>query len=286
VLSTSTYFFRGRSLTRESAHLQVAVKHALTELGAESKSGGGGKDDRLKKTAVVLVVSSEGIRVVETGSRDMLARVFIENIEFTTEVSGGKKGTCLFALVVKEKRSDQSRRVCHVLSVDSGEAAKICDALGIAKTQASQDLQAREGNPFLASTKLTETVPQLLEPLEIPRKGLSPVVVLGAGEFGQVYLANQELADGAVKQRAVKMLRGGAASADKELFCREIAINAGLKHANIVEVVGTCFASRPYLVALELCRYVVFRSVMMFLSFISSSLSTKYAIVCVCARVC
>lgn len=184
----------------------------------------------------------------------MRARMFIEMIEFTTEIVGVKKG-CIFALVVKEKRSDQSRRICHVFRVGPDESEKICAALGVAKQQATEDLQAREGNPFLASTKLTERVPPAFEPLELPRKGLTPMLALGAGEFGQVYLAKQELGDGTTKQRAVKMLRGGAAASDKELFCREISINARLKHANIVEVVGTCMSSRPYLVVLELCRY-------------------------------
>ena len=45
-----------------------AVRFAMKEISQESKSGGvvgggkGSKDDRLKKTPVVLVVSSEGIR--------------------------------------------------------------------------------------------------------------------------------------------------------------------------------------------------------------------------------
>ena len=64
-----------------------AVRQAMKEVSQDSKSGGVVKEDRLKKTPVVLVVSSEGIRVVETGSREMRARVFIEDIEFTTEVS-------------------------------------------------------------------------------------------------------------------------------------------------------------------------------------------------------
>ena len=39
-----------------------AVRYAMKEVSQDSKSGGVVKEDRLKKTPVVLVVSSEGIR--------------------------------------------------------------------------------------------------------------------------------------------------------------------------------------------------------------------------------
>jgi hypothetical protein len=39
-----------------------AVRYAMKEVCQDSKSGGVVKEDRLKKTPVVLVVSSEGIR--------------------------------------------------------------------------------------------------------------------------------------------------------------------------------------------------------------------------------
>jgi hypothetical protein len=58
--------------------------------------------------------------------------------------------------------------------------------------------------------------------MQVPRKELTPEAVLGAGEFGQVLLASQRLAGGSTRKCAVKMLRGGAASADANLFCREV----------------------------------------------------------------
>lgn len=240
-----------KSKAEMSANLmeyQNGVKFALREL--QKWSGEAGGEGKFRATPVVLVISSEGIRAVELGSRDMLARIFIENIVFTTEVTARKKR--LFTCITFDKHLD--RRMCYVFRCGAGESNKVCDSLGLAKQQYKDDLEARQGNPFMLASKLTEPVPPALAELEMPRKDLTPRLAIGAGEFGEVYLADHKTSASA-KRRAVKMLRRGATAADRDLFRQEIEINAGMKHANIVQVVGVCFSARPWLVVLELCSY-------------------------------
>lgn len=68
---------------------------------------------------------------------------------------------------------------------------------------------------------------------QIPRRDLQAIQVLGAGQFGEVYLAHQVQNDCKVL-RAVKMLRGAASGTDKAEFLGEAAIMQQLKHINIV----------------------------------------------------
>ena len=80
---------------------------------------------------------------------------------------------------------------------------------------------------------------------QIPRRELEAVRALGAGQFGEVYLAKQRTdggsgggdGDGArMVLRAVKMLRGAATAADKAEFMGEATIMNAMRHKNIVSL--------------------------------------------------
>lgn len=88
--------------------LSDSVSYALRELKIAHDS------ELPVSTPVVLVVSSEGIRAVETASRDALSTVWIEHIQYTTEIIGRKAK--LFALIARE-RSDM--RSCFIYSCAS-----------------------------------------------------------------------------------------------------------------------------------------------------------------------
>ena len=78
--------------------LSESVTYALGKL----QLGSGQADaDIENKIAAVLVVSSEGIRAIELSSRDMLSSVWIEHIQYTTEIIGRKSK--LFALIARER---------------------------------------------------------------------------------------------------------------------------------------------------------------------------------------
>jgi hypothetical protein len=60
-----------------------------------------------------------------------------------------------------------------------------------------------------------------------------------------------------LKQRAVKMLRGGASAQNKESFpAREASIQSTLEHENVVALVGVAVLQTPWLVVLEYMQSV------------------------------
>lgn len=73
---------------------------------------------------------------------------------------------------------------------------------------------------------------------QLNRECLAPARMLGAGQFGTVYMAvqTQSLDDTGGVQRAVKLLQAGASSEDKGEFIREAETMQRLVHPNIVSV--------------------------------------------------
>jgi hypothetical protein len=76
---------------------------------------------------------------------------------------------------------------------------------------------AKEDDPFFPHSFKKESVPDALSAIQIDRETLTGVKVLGAGQFGRVYLAVQSFGadESQDVQRAVKLLRDGASAADK-----------------------------------------------------------------------
>eukprot|EP00040_Diaphanoeca_grandis_P035098 m.219698 g.219698 ORF g.219698 m.219698 type:complete len:709 (+) comp33302_c0_seq1:191-2317(+) len=243
--------------------LADAVTGTLKELKISSDV------DPLDHEPVILVVSSEGIRAVELASRETLTTVWIEHIVYTSEVIG--KRSQLFTLISKDQRAELR---CYIFSGVKDEATQICDKLNEAKQVFKEDREARNGNPFMQATSLVdEPVPGVLSAIEIPRRDLTAQFAIGAGQFGEVYLGEVKKPKANTTVRcAVKMLRGGAAPADKELFVHEAEINTIMQHPNIVAVIGVCFTSRPWLVVLELCTYGDLQEVL------RSCLENKFAV--------
>lgn len=79
---------------------------------------------------------------------------------------------------------------------------------------------AKADDPFYPDSFKKESVPPALENYQIDRETLTGVKVLGAGQFGRVYLAVQSFGTDESQdvQRAVKLLRDGASASDKVTF--------------------------------------------------------------------
>lgn len=105
--------------------------------------------------------------------------------------------------------------------------------------------------------------------LQLPRDQITSVKVLGAGQFGTVYLANLsndfsgfEDDDEEDRQVAVKLLRPASSDADVKEFRYECEVMCDLVHPNVVKLLGVCFEQRPWLAVLEMMNYGDLRSVM------------------------
>lgn len=230
---------------------KLAVKRS-----SSAKSTGGEEDDNDDENTNVqclLVVSSEGLKTVDEYSRDVINNVIIKAISYSTEIVGKKFE--LFAFIEVDDR--RNTKTCHVYMCEKGikgMAFEICNTVCLAFEKAVEEAKARAGNPLLPMGKIRETVTGPLAEREIPRKNLVALKAIGAGQFGKVFLATSSV-DAEVRQ-AVKMLRSGAASADKIEFLREAETMLSIgSHHNIVKFEGAAVKQRPWLVVLEYCQY-------------------------------
>ena len=93
--------------------------------------------------------------------------------------------------------------------------------------------------------------------------------MLGAGQFGTVYLANlsNDFAgfdddNEEDRQVAVKLLRSESSDSDVAEFRYECEVMCDLVHPNVVRLLGVCFEQRPWLAVLEMMNYGDLRTVM------------------------
>jgi len=120
----------------------------------------------------------------------------------------------------------------------------------------------RADDPFQPTSKKSMPRSELLGAAEVSRDDIIAVQMIGSGQFGEVYLANQHVdaahsetkADQDV-QRAVKTLRKGAGKTQRREFCGEAELQLQLSHKNIVKVTGVCMQQKPYLCILEFEPY-------------------------------
>ena len=79
---------------------------------------------------------------------------------------------------------------------------------------------------------------------------------VGAGQFGQVWLASKQTSvDGGAMMVAVKLQKGSASDDDKLEFLRECEMTFELKHPNLVGLDSVALQQRPWLCVLEFLQY-------------------------------
>jgi serine/threonine protein kinase len=90
--------------------------------------------------------------------------------------------------------------------------------------------------------------PEALFNRQLRRGNLTAIAAIGAGQFGQVFTATEAVAKGGQTiVRAVKMLRGGASTSDRDEFVREAEVMLKMDHPNLVELIGVCVQQAPWL---------------------------------------
>lgn len=219
-----------------------------------SPAGGDGAENSVVTVNMpaLLVVSSEGIRIIDEVSRDVHSNVIIKAVSYSTEVIGKKVE--LFAFIEVDDR--RNTKTCHVFMCEKGvkdAALAICNAVCAAFEAAVAEAKARAGNPLLPMDKVRDMIEGPLAALQVPRKDLVAIKAIGAGQFGKVYLASG--APG-FERCAIKMLRLGAAVSDRTEFVREAETMVTIgEHDNIVRMIGVALQQRPWLVVLEYCLY-------------------------------
>eukprot|EP00056_Hartaetosiga_gracilis_P019985 m.16930 g.16930 ORF g.16930 m.16930 type:complete len:432 (+) comp8084_c0_seq1:1949-3244(+) len=196
-----------------------------------------------------MVISSEGIRIVDAYTREVVQLIYITKLTFVTKVQIKKDE--YFAVVMKRK--GQADRICTMFAVN--DADLLCEKVKEASKVAKEDVKKRAGNPFIPMSSLSEQIKGPLSECQIPRRELRPRKPLGAGQFGEVYLAERSENDTTVLC-AVKMLRGVATAADKKEFLDEALVmnDIGNGNDNIVVFHGVCAQQRPWLAILEFCN--------------------------------
>jgi len=213
---------------------------------------------------VTVVLTPLSIRTVERRSGDTILNDFIRHVTFSC-IMEGVNGKEIFAYIACEERV--SSKTCHIFAVASGSARSVRNDLkGMVKLS---DAQETTGNPFSAVAGCPREVPKgPLFQKQIHRGDLTPVKVIGAGQYGEVYLAVQTArlpgtkGGGVVKlKRAVKMVRNNATMEDKKEFLREAETMIKLEHENLVKLIGVAVQQAPWLAVLEFCEHGDLRSV-------------------------
>eukprot|EP00051_Salpingoeca_urceolata_P032006 m.13874 g.13874 ORF g.13874 m.13874 type:complete len:718 (-) comp4680_c0_seq2:199-2352(-) len=207
-------------------------------------------------TDAVLVISADGIRAVNTTSREEIHFAFLRSLASFTEASSkSEKDKDLFVYVSVDERL--KRATCYVFRCPKDQAKETCSKVETAIKGSQQVDEIRRGQPFMPTERLTQTDFDFpLMTREIDRVTIVPQYEIGSGQFGVVYLAEQRLPDGGTPEHAVKLLRENSISpSDLPDFLSEAEILAELDHDHVVTLLGVCLKQRPWLLVMELCAF-------------------------------
>ena len=202
---------------------------------------------------VVIIVSPDGVRTIEGLTGVVKQSIFIEHVTFTTTLGEKRE---IFAFISHDTRLQ--RISCHIYMCGDGVAfeitCKINDAFQVLKKKKAEG----GDNTFAAAFGDREVVPGRLFTRQVHRADVKPDRVIGAGQFGEVYLAQFQ---NQVKHVAVKTVRLAASEDDKGDFIMEAEVMLKLQHENLVNILGVAMQQRPWLCVIEFMEYGDLRDV-------------------------
>lgn len=209
---------------------------------------------RGSRDAAVVQIGSEGIRVSDTLTQESLEKINLADITFAVPYRD-RTHDFVYCFIVKD--TSLGFTACHVFEM-SGEAhASMTGALQ-QTYHAPRETKQTMQDPFKAYGGRTPA-PQDLFKRQIHRRHLTAIKPIGAGQFGQVFLANQSIPqpDGKeeIVKRAVKTLRGECTDKDRDEFVHEAEIMLKISHKNCVSMIGVAVQQRPWLMVLEFLEY-------------------------------
>lgn len=202
---------------------------------------------------VFIQVGVDFIRTLDSLSHDTVSTFIIKDISFTT-VAGDLQD--VFAFI--QHNESTNTNFCHLYRAAGERSFDIALAFNEAFKLAAAELKKNDGNPFKASG--ARYAPEgILFKNQVHRADLVARRAIGAGQYGQVYLAEQMMGSeggGIVREpRAVKMLRGGASDDDRKDFVIEAETMLNLANPMLVSIVGVVMQQRPWLMVLEYLKY-------------------------------
>eukprot|EP00043_Microstomoeca_roanoka_P012424 m.120266 g.120266 ORF g.120266 m.120266 type:complete len:694 (+) comp15491_c0_seq3:120-2201(+) len=203
---------------------------------------------------VILIASMEGVRVVDSRSKEEFLYHYIKDVKLWGHVIFGKEDRA-FAFVSCDAHLQSIS--CHMFFTRSAQDAKNLAAnVGKAVDACKEvdDLQA--GQPFMPVARTKGQLTGRLARMEVDRADIKNIRAIGAGQFGIVFEVEQTIEGFDQPQiRAVKALRQGATKLSMIDFVREAEILAELSHHNIVRLEGVCLQQQPWLLVEELVPY-------------------------------
>ncbi|XP_062567208.1 serine/threonine-protein kinase LMTK2-like isoform X2 [Saccostrea cucullata] len=121
----------------------------------------------------------------------------------------------------------------------------------LAKTVSATALRPRISSIEKEQQRITAKHITVYRPF--PRSNLLYVKEIGIGWFGQVLLGDAEKINVNSKKTrvVVKLLKDDATSSEQQLFLEEVAAYREIEHPNVIQLLGQCTESAPFLVILE-----------------------------------
>jgi len=258
----------GKDVVKKSVMENSEARKKLKSAMAKSKAG---KRHEVLKEAlpngsivmdenpVTIVLTPRHVRIVERATGEQINRFFIRSIPFTYEAPGRQGVFDKFALITKDPELGQVE--CHIVNVLKGYGHLLAEAIFFYIDQAEaifNEKEVKAHNPFAAQGERIASPPKLFAK-QIHRADIEPVSVIGAGQFGEVWKGLQAMkqADGTIVkvQRAIKLLKGGASTTDRNEFVREAEIMLDFEHDNVLQLVGVAVQQSPWLTVLEFMCY-------------------------------
>lgn len=203
---------------------------------------------------VIIVVTPDGVRVVDTMTGVVLKNVFVKDISYMNTMPSDKKRE-VFAFISRDTRIN--RLSCHVFDIQKGKGLKICEA--VAKAFEAYVTDTRNTNALGAQPDESQSdvvdIPPLLAARQTDRSKLTDLKVIGSGVYGKVHLVDQELEDGTTVQRAVKLLRNNRNKSHTGAFVKEFEAMIKVECEQCIRLVGVSVEAKPWLAVLEFMQY-------------------------------
>lgn len=225
------------------------------------------KKAKIEGPAGSIVITTAGVRFIpKEGNGDEVTTDFIKAIK-SSSVRAIEKDAKFeyFGYISQDERTN--RVVSTIFKVAKNKGKEI----GLAITTAfehnrKEEEEQKKVNPFAVVDPAREAAPKSLFQKQIHRVHLHALNCIGQGQFGAVYIAQQDVPLGrgdngsTLRSRAVKLLKNGATKEDKKLFIVEAEITLELQHPNIVRLIGVAIQQKPWLVVLEYMHFGDLRS--------------------------